>query len=77
MSDREFHQLVTRFVEVCGEHALHMALQRALLTVPQRPVDPTLRHLIPPGSHDRAVQIDRSTLRDAMTRELQTLLRPH
>jgi hypothetical protein len=77
MSDPEFDQLVSLVVEVCGEQALDTAMERALGKIECRPVDATLRHLIPPGSLDRAVQIDRSMLRDAMTSEMRLLLRLH
>jgi hypothetical protein len=77
MSDPEFDQLVSLVVAVCGEHALDTAMERALRRIECRPVDATLRHLIPPGSLDRAVQIDQRVLREAVTREIRLLLRPH
>ena len=77
MSDQEFDQLVSLVVEVCGEHALDTAMERALGKIACRPVDATLRYLIPPGSRGRAVQIDQSMLREAMTSEMRLLLRPH
>ena len=77
MSDREFDQLVSLVVEVCGENAIEQAMARALWQVAHRPVDVTLRHFVPPGRRDRAVQIDASMLREAMTNELRLLLRPH
>jgi hypothetical protein len=76
MFDREFDQLVSLVVQVCGETALESAMARALRSVPHQPVDETLRHLIPSDRRDRAVQIDASMLREAMTSELRRLLRP-
>ncbi|HJZ74117.1 MAG TPA: hypothetical protein VKE51_20395 [Vicinamibacterales bacterium] len=77
MSEREFDRLVTLVVEVFGENQLERAMARALWNVAHRPVDSTLRHLIPAGQRDRAVQIDAAMLRDAVTNELRLLVRPH
>src|SRR5262245_16812091 len=76
-SDREFDRLVTLVVEVYGESELERAMARALWNVAHRPVDPTLRHLIPPSRRGSAVQTDASMLRDAVTSELRLLVRPH
>lgn len=76
MSDHEFDQLVSLVIEVCGEHAVEDAMTRALSNVARRPVDPTLRHLIPRHCRHLAVQIDASMLREAVTNELRHLLRP-
>jgi len=52
-------------------------MERALRKIECRPLDATLRHLIPPGSLDRAVQIDQRVLREAVTCEIRLLLKPH
>ncbi|HJZ76489.1 MAG TPA: hypothetical protein VKE51_32360 [Vicinamibacterales bacterium] len=77
MSDPEFEQLVTLVVEICGENALDHAMARALCHVAQRPVEARLRPFLPRRHRDTAVQIDASTLRDAVAIELRHLVRPH
>jgi hypothetical protein len=77
MSNREFDQLVTLVIEVFGENAVEQAMARALWHAAHRPVDARLKHLIPPGHRDTAVQIDGSTLREAVAIELRHLVRPH
>jgi len=77
MSDRDFEQLVSLVVEVCGEQALELAMARALWQVAHRPVDARLRHLLPASHRETAVQIDALSLQEAVAIELRHLVRPH
>ena len=76
-NDEDFDQLVGRVIDAFGEAALGVALVRALRDLPYHPLDPSLWHVVPPGSRERAVVVDGHVLTRRFAEQLRQLVRAH